>query len=140
MAVVIDASMAVVLVNDDPRRGAAEKVMEGWMAAEEALHAPVLLTFEFASALTRLAAAGVLPAQRLADAWRILRGLPITYHGLEERGEEIVETALRMQRSSAYDAAYLVLARDLGVPLWTLDGRLARNATTLGFPVNLVSS
>lgn len=45
--------------------------------------------------------------------------------------------ALRLQRSSAYDAAYIGLAEQLGADLWTLDGPLARNATGVGYPVRL---
>ncbi len=46
--------------------------------------------------------------------------------------------AARLQRRSAYDAAYLVLAEQLRGELWTLDGPLARNAGALGLPVKLI--
>jgi hypothetical protein len=46
----------------------------------------------------------------------------------------------RLERQSAYDAAYLALAQDLDGECWTLDGRLVRNATRLGLPVRLVAS
>ena len=42
-----------------------------------------------------------------------------------------------IQRSSAYDAAYLALASELEAELWTLDGPLYRNAASVGFPVRL---
>jgi predicted nucleic acid-binding protein len=51
-----------------------------------------------------------------------------------------VETALRLERSNAYDAAYVALAQTLEADLWTLDGPLARNASGLGLPVRLVPS
>lgn len=48
--------------------------------------------------------------------------------------------AQRLERRSAYDAAYLVLADRLGVDLWTLDGPLARNAASRGLSVHLIET
>jgi predicted nucleic acid-binding protein len=54
-------------------------------------------------------------------------------------GPSVVSLARRLERQSAYDAANLVLARELGGACWTLDGRLVRNATRLGLPVRLAA-
>ncbi|HEY2702122.1 MAG TPA: nucleic acid-binding protein, partial [Candidatus Dormibacteraeota bacterium] len=45
--------------------------------------------------------------------------------------------ALQLRRRSAYDAAYLALAEDLGAELWTFDAALVRNAGARGHPVYL---
>jgi len=49
-----------------------------------------------------------------------------------------MRAALRLGRSSAYDAACVVLAQELCVDLWTLEGPLARNAAGLRYPVRVV--
>ncbi|CAN5390503.1 hypothetical protein BH23ACT6_BH23ACT6_25680 [soil metagenome] len=45
----------------------------------------------------------------------------------------------RLRRRHAPDAAYVCLAQQLNATMWTLDGPLARNAISLGLPVELVS-
>ena len=40
----------------------------------------------------------------------------------------------RLERKSAYDAAYVVLADTLGAEVWT------RNATSRGLPVQLIET
>jgi predicted nucleic acid-binding protein len=50
----------------------------------------------------------------------------------------VARIALTLERRSAYDAAYLALAQDLDAELWTLDGALARNATSHGYPIHLI--
>jgi predicted nucleic acid-binding protein len=52
----------------------------------------------------------------------------------------VVELTQTLQRKSAYDAVYVALAQQLGAQLWTLDGRLARNAQSRGLPVQLIET
>lgn len=60
-------------------------------------------------------------------------------HELDD-GPAVVAMSQRLERRSAYDAAYIVLADRLGGELWTLDGPLARNAGPRGLPVQLIPS
>lgn len=138
MAIVVDSSLLIVLCWPDPRSGAVERRVQEWLDRGEELHAPMLLPYEVASALTRLVTSGRITRDELISAWQLVETFPVQLHAVGG-GLRITETALRLGRQSAYDAAYLVLAAALGAELWTLDGPLARNAASLGFPVHLAN-
>lgn len=84
---------------------------------------PHLLPFEVSSALRHLELRGLLAAGLAAQAHADLTDLPVELwpHGpLAARIWDLRATF------SASDAAYVALAELLGLPLATLDGRLAR--------------
>lgn len=139
MAVVVDANLLVALATADPRRPAVAARFGVWRESEEALHAPSLIRYEIASALTGLLAARQITEDQLSAGWLRIMALPITLHDLIE-GPEVVRIAMRLGRRSAYDAAYIALATELGGDLWTLDGPLARNAGSAGLRVRLVGT
>ncbi len=107
MAVIVDASLLVVLASGDARRSVVQAHMRGWLEAGEELDAPELLPYEVASGLTRLVSGGALPAERVEEAWRSAMAVPITYHPLRADGAQAVEIALGLTRKSAYDAPTL---------------------------------
>ena len=128
-----------MLALDRGRAEAVEARLREWADAEEALHAPELLRYEAANALGRAVAAGQLPAFEVTGAWQVITAVPVTLHRLED-GPAVVSMTQRLERKSAYDAAYLVLADRLGADLWTLDGPLARNGGSRGLPVRLIEA
>jgi predicted nucleic acid-binding protein len=109
-----------------------------WSNANEDVHTPVLLLYEVADALARLIVGDAFPSDQVERAWRIVRAAPIAYHDLAD-APQVIDIALRLSRQSAYDAAYLALAQELGADLWTFDGPLARNASSIGFTVHLIT-
>jgi len=139
LSVVLDANALVVLALDRQRAVAVEDLLRVWQAEGEELHAPVLLRYAVASALAQAVSAGQLMSEAVADASQRIGSVPIVLHQLNDT-PAVVAMAQRLERRSAYDAAYVVLAEELGTQLWTLDGRLARNAAARGLPVQLIQT
>lgn len=139
MSVVLDANALIVLALDRQRAVAVEELLRAWKAEGEELHAPVLLRYEVASALALAVSAGQLASEAVADASQRISSVPIIFHQLNDT-PQVVAMAQRLERRSAYDAAYLVLAEELDTQLWTLDGPLARNAASRGLPVQLIQT
>jgi predicted nucleic acid-binding protein len=139
LSVVLDANALVVLSLDRQRAPTVEKLLRAWKTEEQELHAPVLLRYEIASALAQAVSAGQLEPDAVADASKRIESVPIVLHQPKDTAA-VVAMAQRLERRSAYDAAYLVLAEELDTQLWTLDGRLARNAGARGLPVQLIQT
>jgi len=117
---VVDASAVAAILFGEPE---AEKVAERMEGAD--LVAPTLLPFEIASVCLKKIVAAPEDEDRLLRAHRLLGRMGIRFLDVEH--EETVRMA-RSERITAYDAAYLWLARGLGVDLLTLDRDLARAA------------
>jgi len=139
MTIVLDANVAVSLAIDPKRAEPIARLMRTWKAASETLHAPSLLRYEVASALTRAVVAGRLAPTDADIAWDRIVRLPIVLHELRD-GPAVVAVARELRRESAYDASYVVLAQQLETTVWTLDGPLARNAAGSSLPVRLIDT
>lgn len=95
----------------------------------EELHAPTLFWSEAASALRQLEYRGEVTTDIVDAALRWLEGVAVKPTYSSSLIREARQVAAQLGWAKPYDAEYIVLARRLGVPLVTLDGRLSRSAS-----------
>jgi predicted nucleic acid-binding protein len=120
--IVLDASAALDWLLQTPT---GHRIEERIYSRGESLHAPHLLDLEVSQVLRRLARQGVISTRRAEEALRDLLDLRVTRYPHAVFLPRIWQ--LR-QNLSAYDAAYVALAEQLGAPLVTRDQRLASAA------------
>jgi predicted nucleic acid-binding protein len=137
VSVVIDANALVAFVTNEEAAETVGVMLRAWSAGDTQLHSPMLARYEIINAFVKKAAKGTLSDDALDEAWTVIDELPISYHALGD-APSVARIALTLERRSAYDAAYLALAEELDAELWTLDGPLARNAKSHGYPVHLI--
>lgn len=116
--IVVDASACVDLVLANARGHGVADLLRG-----QRLHAPDLLDLEVTSALARLEHSGNRPADVMDAALAEFVQLPVRRH----RSRALLGAAWSLRKGlRVSDACYVALARRLGAPLLTTDGRLAR--------------
>ena len=137
----VDASLIIALLVADQRQGAVRAQVERWVDVGEELHAPAVLPYEVANVLARLVFDGDLPPEDVTDIWADLFAVDLELHPFDLRrdGPAVAAITTALRRRHATDSTYIHLAEQLGTDVWTLDGRLARNAADLGLPVKLVA-
>ena len=118
MSVVIDSSVVVAALVDTGAHGAwAEKLL-----AQDGLYAPEHLRVEAANVLRRLERGKEITEQEANAAFEDLIDLDVELHAFEAFSERVWELRHNV---AIYDGWYVALAEALGLPLATLDGRLA---------------
>jgi len=118
VSLVVDASVVTAALVDSGTDGiwAGNLMTEG-------LAAPALMPAEVANVLRRSSAAGDISRDVSAQAHSDLLDLRVELFPYGPFGPRVWE--LR-ENLTAYDAWYVALAEELGVPLATLNGRLRR--------------
>ncbi len=133
--VVLDASVLVKWFNAEEGRDRALMIRDAHIRGMLAIAAPSLAVYEVCNALRF----GRIPLKDVVIVYHLLRGLRVD---LIEPNEEVMDGAISTAFENdltVYDASYLALAENLGVPLITDDSRMVRCASK-GYKVYSLSS
>jgi predicted nucleic acid-binding protein len=120
--IVLDASAAIEWLL---QTGAGRKIEQRIYSRTESLHCPHLIDLEVAQVLRRLVRDNFIPSRRAQEALQDLVDLRITRYPHFIFLSRIWKLRHNL---SAYDAAYVVLAEELGASLITRDAGLAAAA------------
>jgi predicted nucleic acid-binding protein len=127
LTLVVDASVAVVAALAD----------DGFSALrEEPVLAPALMWSEARSALHELLWRNEISAEDAAAAHTRLEACPVQARKHARLGETAWQIADQLGWAKTYDAEYVALAQLLECRLVTLDARLHRSTSQLGFVVS----
>jgi predicted nucleic acid-binding protein len=123
--IVADASVVAELLLARPRASAIRAAL----GPHTELHVPEHFHVEVMSVLRRYAIRGELDGRRAAEALTALADLRTVTYPVIELADAVWDLRAEL---TAYDAAYLALARRLDVELITLDRGLAEAAAAEG--------
>jgi predicted nucleic acid-binding protein len=116
----------VALVLEEVHTELAHERLNRWVDEGTLLHAPLLLQYEVATVLTKKLADKRLSKEKVDKALQIIDELDVIFH-ITPNNSRAIELARAMDRKRASDAAYLVVAEELGTLVWTFDRKLANN-------------
>jgi predicted nucleic acid-binding protein len=130
VTLVVDASVAAAWVLPDEDNAAADAILRR-VAAEGGV-APGLIWHELRNILLMAARRGRLPEAEIVPSLLRLRRLPLEAVDMAAGGDAGVVALAARHRLTAYDAAYLALAKNRALPLATADRALRRAADLEG--------
>jgi predicted nucleic acid-binding protein len=130
-AFVLDASIALAWCFEDEADAATDALLA--RVLEEGAAAPTLFPLEFGNALLAAERRGRIARDRLDALVERIATLPLALAPAASLATlPGLLTLARQERLTIYDATYLALAFELGLPLATRDGALATAATRRG--------
>lgn len=130
-AVVVDASIVVKLLIDEPNTQQAEDLAQSWRLNGVPVAAPYFMPVEVTNAIYRKARLQLISMEEATRLAANLWDLGVQLRQPRELHLRAMVLAAELQQSAAYDAHYLALAQALDCDYWTADRQFyqsARNA------------
>jgi len=124
--IVLDASMIISALFPDERQPVALAVYQMVLDREEEAIAPPIFPYEACNVVMQSLRRQRIDVKTGNDYLEIIYGIPLRVD-LQQAMPNIVKLCAK-HALTIYDAAYLELAKRLGLPLATLDGALAAAA------------
>ncbi len=127
-SVVVDASIAIKWVLQEPDSDVAYALLAEWIEKETVILAPALLAYEITNILYRKTLKGdlTLDNAKLGIRKILLTGLEFDFTEDPSFGINAMELANQFNQPATYDSHYLVLAEREGCELWTADTKMGR--------------
>jgi len=122
--IVIDASVSATWILEDEGDKGSEGLLAAVLRGDVRLLQPTLWQYEMLNVVRSAVVRGRLSERKARQAVATLRAVPVQTVAPEEQGQaDILSLALEM-KLSAYDAAYVSLARQRGADLVSADQRI----------------
>ncbi|GAA3921490.1 type II toxin-antitoxin system VapC family toxin [Microbacterium invictum] len=134
MPVVVDTSVTLAWLLPDEQSADADEVLARIISSNDTMIAPQLWVQETANVVVSAHRRGRLSEAQASRCLELQSALPLRIDERPVDQSALVAASLR-HGLSVYDAAYLLLAERLGLPLATLDRRLADAAAAAGIEV-----
>jgi predicted nucleic acid-binding protein len=125
-AIVVDTSIVLKWVLDEPDSATALTLLIGWINEEIVIQAPALLTYEVANALFQRVRKSEMTADRARQALEdiLFPELMLNFVEYTELSKRAISMAQQYNLPATYDAHYLALAEREKCEYWTADSRL----------------
>ena len=127
-AVVVDASIVVKLLVDEPNTQQAEDLAQSWRLGGVRVVAPYFMPVEVTNALYRKATRQLISMEEAARLAANLWELGVQFRQSQQLHVRAIGLAAELRQNAVYDAHYLALAEALDCELWTADQRFFQAA------------
>ena len=124
--VVVDSSVAIKWVLEEPDSYVAQELLDDWIDKEKVVLAPTLLAYEITNIIYKNVRRGGITLERAKEALTEFFDTEVTYTTLQEQefSQRAIELTHQFSLLATYDAYFLVLAEHEDCELWTADMRL----------------